>query len=229
MFPLPPRLTQKLIGGYAGAGQGLCGFPRTHCEDEIVCTKFAKALDDVCTLCYNESVKRTGQKAITERSYYMDKKFARYMGYGKRVAGRDGTVYKLIEEAEDKDAVKAVREDNLKRYDLLTAWVQNWDSNSCGFRERFTGDIEDCRKERESYEEAVSVAEVIPCDKVRFINPDYQKKFEVDNFADVLVNGEKRTVAYIDDYHFQFIGGCVYHICQFAELCSMNGIEVSKL
>ena len=71
MFPLHPRLIQKLIGGYAGAGQGRCGFPRTHCEDEIVCTKFAKTLDNVCTLCYNKNVKRTGQQAHDRKEFTM--------------------------------------------------------------------------------------------------------------------------------------------------------------
>ena len=87
----------------------------------------------------------------------MDKKFAKYMNYGKRVTDCNGTVYKLIEEAEGKETVKAVREDNLKRYDLLTAWVRNWDTNSGSFRERFKGDIEDCRKERVGYEKSVNV------------------------------------------------------------------------
>lgn len=159
----------------------------------------------------------------------MDKKFAKYMNYGKRVTDCNGTVYKLIEEAEGKETVKAVREDNLKRYDLLTAWVRNWDTNSGSFRERFTGDIEDCRKERVGYEESVNVAKIIPCDKVRFISSDYKTKFEVDNFSEVLVNGERRTVVYLDDYHFKFIGGWTYHICQYAELCEKNGIEVSRL
>ena len=43
--------------------------------------------------------------------------------------------YKLIENMDGgKETVKVVSMDNWGRYDLLKAWVRNWEQNSMGFR-----------------------------------------------------------------------------------------------
>ena len=167
----------------------------------------------------------------------MEKTFVRHMTWGKQVKSSTGVIYKLVESMdESKESVKAVSMDNWGRYDLLKAWVRNWEQNSMGFRERFTENIEDCRTEMQSYEEEVKIADIVPHDIIRFITPNYQTKFEVKKLTKVLVNGKAATVAYMDECHFTFAdtigmnlyGGC-FHICQFAELCEKNGIEVNPI
>ena len=53
--PPHPKADRRL----RGAGQGVVDFPVLTVRTKIVCTKFAKTLDVVCTLCYNKNVKRT--------------------------------------------------------------------------------------------------------------------------------------------------------------------------
>ena len=53
--PPHPKADRRL----RGAGQGVVDFPVLTVRTKIVCTKFAKTLDIVCTLCYNKNVKRT--------------------------------------------------------------------------------------------------------------------------------------------------------------------------
>lgn len=168
----------------------------------------------------------------------MNKEFAKYMKCGKKVQSvYTAQVYKLIEDmSANKDMVKAVDMDNWSRYELLNAWIRNWDQNSMGFRERFTENIEDCKAEMQGCEAEVRIDAVSPYNKVRFITSGYETKFEVKDLTYVLVNGKAARVAYIDDCHFTFVdttamnlyGGC-FHISQFAELCEKNGIEVSPI
>ena len=68
-----------------------------------------------------------------------------------------------------------------------------------------------------------------PANKIRFITPDYTTKFEVMDLGRVKVNGKVQKVYYIDDYHFGFVGGLAYHICQYAEVCERSDIEVKPL
>lgn len=167
----------------------------------------------------------------------MDKMFAPYMTYGKMVKSHwTDNVFKLIENMDKTaDFVRGVAVEHWGRYQTLKAWEQNWKTNSGGFRERFTGDIEEVEQERISYETELKISDVSPENKVRFITPDYKAKFEVKDFGRVKVNGEVRRVAYIDDYHFYFLdrktgraGGC-YHICEFAELCESRGIDIQPI
>lgn len=177
----------------------------------------------------------TLQRHEMRKEDYMDKKYAKYMRSWKLVKNeRTGTEYKLLEDMDEgKDTVKAVNTEVLKRYELLSAWIRNWDENSCGFRDRFTEDIESCRAERKGYEEHIRVSDVEPANMVRFITPDYKEKFRVRDLTLINVDGKPARVVYLDDCHFafadgislSFFGGCL-HICHFAELCQRGGICV---
>ena len=153
----------------------------------------------------------------------MDKKFAKYMRYGKQVKTvPDGETFKLIEDMDaNKDTVRAVPMCNLSRYELLQAWSKNR-----------VGVTEEERNEMQGYESELPIDGIVPNNVVRFITSGYNTLFEVPDLSFVKVNGELRQVVYIDDYHFSFAGesliawgGCL-HICQFAELCEKNRIEV---
>lgn len=82
----------------------------------------------------------------------------------------------------------------------------------------------------------MKISEITPHDKIRFITPSYETKFEVADLSLVSVNGTAARVAYIDEYHFTFVdkinvnlyGGC-FHICQFAEICEKENIEVKPI
>ena len=61
------------------------------------------------------------------------------MRYGKLVESDwTGETFKLLDDMdENMEFIKAVNTSNLRRFDLLSAWVRNWDSDSSGFRKRF--------------------------------------------------------------------------------------------
>ena len=159
----------------------------------------------------------------------MEKKYAKYMRYGTAVEC-DNEVYKLIEDMSgEADTVKVIPMSCKERYYLLIAWMQNWKSNSMGFRDRFTGNIEDIEIEKLSYETELKIEDVTPCDIIRFIDSNYREKFKVKNFSIISVNGTQRQVYYIDECHFGFIRGDIYHICQFAEICERNNIVVAQI
>jgi len=162
----------------------------------------------------------------------MEKTYAEYMKWGKLVKNvATGKIYKLVEDMNgEKDDVRVVSMNNLDRYNLLHAWVRNWEQNSMGFRESFTGNIEDCKVEVQGYEEYVNITDIEPHNTIRFITSNYQDKFRVKDLSDILMDGNVRKVVYLDETHFTFtVGsggfGC-FHICQYAELCEKNGIEV---
>jgi len=169
------------------------------------------------------------------------KEFARYMRYGKLVqVVSTSEVYYLVADMDgEKETVQAVNRDNLERFRLLTAWVQNWEQNSIGFRDRFTDsgkDIEECKGERQGYVEEVNIADLSPYNTIRFITSNYVTKFEVRDLTCISVDGVVARVAYLDETHFTFVdkigmtlyGGCL-HICQFAEICEKNGREVKAV
>ena len=158
----------------------------------------------------------------------MNKKYAKFMRYGKTVKSQwTDTIFKLIEDMnEDKETVRGVSLDVLNRYDLLNAWIRNY-KNDKSFREKFTMDIKKCENERDSYEQELLISDVKPADKIRFIYPDYTSKFEADDLSNILVDGKARKVIYVDAYHFAFVDtGRVFHICEYAELCDKNKIKV---
>jgi hypothetical protein len=151
------------------------------------------------------------------------------MKWGKLVKDTKDNIYKLIENMNDNsEFIKVISMDNWQRYELLKAWIKNYESNSMNFRDRFTGNIEDCKTEMQSYETELSISDIEPANKIRFITSDYKEIFIITDFDSVLVNGELRKVIYLDEYHFQFEKGNCYHICQWAEICEKNGIEIIK-
>lgn len=170
----------------------------------------------------------------------MDKQFAKHMIYGKYVKNTvTDDMYKLIEDMNaEKETVRVVNLSNYKRYDLLGTWIRNYESDSFGFRDRFTGNIDDYVTERKSYEEEQKIADVIPQNKIPFITPDYKTLFTVTELDFVefdTVDGEtelRRVIA--DDCetngfnacHFHFENGSVYHICEFAGKVNPNGDRV---
>lgn len=162
----------------------------------------------------------------------MDKKYAKYMTYGKMVKSSwTEEVYKLIENMDEKrDTVLAVELNNLRRYDILSAWIHNYDSNYFNFREKHTAEnVEEWKDEKKSYEIELRVQDVTPNDKIRFIAPDYTLRFEVENLGRIKENGKVKKVYHIDGYHFGFVGGSIFHICEYAEICKKNGITVEPL
>ncbi len=68
--------------------------------------------------------------------------------------------------------------------------------------------------------------ETLPKDDLRFIDSSYQEQFRIPNGGRIEVEYPDRTFSapceYIDDYH-AYIGGEVYHMCQFAEVIERNG------
>lgn len=168
----------------------------------------------------------------------MNMECAKFMRYGKLVVSEHtGETYKLIEDMDSaKECVSVVNMNDWARYELLIAWERNWESNCSGFRECFTSNIEDCKLERQGYEQNLKCADILPKNEVRFIRLDYKPKFIVQDLSFVSVDGTIARVAYIDECHFTFVdkiamnfyGGC-FHICQFAEICENNGIEVKPV
>lgn len=63
---------------------------------------------------------------------------------------------------------------------------------------------------------------------IRFINPYYQELFRIKDGGTIVrrerVSGkaDKFTCRYIDDYHVE-INKNIYHICEWAEICTRNG------
>ncbi len=161
----------------------------------------------------------------------MNVEYAKYMRYGKTVKdNRTSEEYVLLSGVDEKtNTVYGVGVGNKARLDLLSAWIGNWEKNYLNFRERWQGDVDQCRAERESYIISLPVADIEPCNRVRFITPNYDTLFEVTDFDTVKVNGEVRRVYSLDDYHFGFVGGAVFHICEFAELCQRNGLSVEPI
>lgn len=161
----------------------------------------------------------------------MDRALLKHMTYGKRVKDHDGTAYMLLEDADKTGAnpeVYAVREENLRRYELLRAWRQNWDRDP-RFRERFTHNIDECMVEFFSLRELIDLTAMEPADKIRFITTDYKTLFEVNNLDFVKVNGEEKRAIFLDSHHFKFENGWFYHICEFAEMCERHGAKVEPV
>jgi len=176
----------------------------------------------------------------------MTKGYEIYMTYGKRVVSvwTDG-VYQLIEDMDGaSEFVKAVKVGADKnRYDLLCAWLMNWEGNRFDFRQKHTADDADgWEREKAGLIQKLRVSDVRPADEIRFITPCYDTKFIVPNFGLVSLNGELRRVVYIDSCHFGFINkkytrcpdgknhiNGIFHICEFSEDCERNGVVVTPV
>ena len=139
----------------------------------------------------------------------------KYMKYGKRVLFR-GNGYRLIEDMPDEgDLVNVVPQHSYERYHTL-------------LERKRKGVITDAgNEELNALPLKIKIDESLPGNRIRFINSRYDTLFEVGDLEDVTVNGKQKKVFYIDDYHFGFVNGPFYHICEFAELCERNGITVT--
>lgn len=73
---------------------------------------------------------------------------------------------------------------------------------------------------------AVWEPETLPKNDIRFIDSSYNEQFRIPDGGTVQVEYPDRAFStrceYIDDYH-AYIGGEVYHICQFAEIVEHGG------
>lgn len=145
----------------------------------------------------------------------MKVEYAKYMRYGKRVkVGED--VFFLVSGVDlNSFTAKAVADEHKNRYDLLKAWSRNR-----------VGLTEDQKAEMIGYEKELSIKEFEPDNDIRFITPHYDLKFRIKDLSPVLCNGKERMAVYHDEYHFSFVDGGVWHICEFAEACERNDITV---
>lgn len=168
----------------------------------------------------------------------MEQLLAKYMRYGKRVRNpKTNIAYKLIADMDEhKETVKAVPMDSWRRYELLTAWSRNYDSNTYSFRERFTENIEDCRRERLNYEEEIRVEDVFPDNEVIFVNVDGTTKMTVKDLTVIRVNGIRALIVYDDECHFHFgtgismnLYGGTFHKHQFAEISDRHSVKIELI
>lgn len=154
----------------------------------------------------------------------MNKVFAEYMTFGKTVESLyTSETFKLVGDMDPETGeVEAVSTKDYPRWKLLNAWLKN------GVAERDCR-VEEYRAEAESMIETLKHDAIRPNDKVRFVSTSYETLFEVMDLGSVKIDGKIRKVNYIDECHFAFLGGCCYHIMEFAELCEKNHIKVDPL
>ena len=152
----------------------------------------------------------------------MKAELVRYMRLGKSVAMGEEK-YILVRDAKAGDTeLQAVNQKDYSRYDLLRAWSRN-----------HVGVTPEQEAEMKGYVEFLPVAECTPDNDVRIMDSDWNEKFRVKDLDNILFNGEKRTVNWLDDYHFDFVGhptiyGC-FHIYQFGELWKKLEWEVNQV
>lgn len=160
------------------------------------------------------------------------------MKYGNKVA-KDGVEYRLIDVPDQNGLVSAVTMADYEKWDRLRAWIHNYIKS-----ERFKQGMEEKGKplemlkaEKREYEVKLDLKTFKPADMVRFIEPDYKEKFRIRNGEQICIIGTDSklyTVVFIDDYHMELfqekdsgmVSEGVYHICEFAEFCSRNGLTV---
>ena len=128
----------------------------------------------------------------------------------------DGIRYVLLEDYTGQTEIRAVRSDRKREYDLRIAWIRN-----------NVGDPAKHRLAIASMTTLLPARRMIPSDMIRFITSRYNDLFYVPNFGTVLVDGKPRQVYYIDDCHFGFVGGSVFHICEYAEMRERRGIQIA--
>lgn len=149
-----------------------------------------------------------------------------YLRYMKKflVAGENEIYYQALEEHDYADGnILLVRMSDFRNYELYRTWKRN------GVLER-----ESEEKQKKILTELASFVKPYPmdivtsADRIHFIDPHYNDKFVIPNFGFVNVNGEKRQVFYMDECHFGFVHGSVYHIREWAERCHINGIVCER-
>ena len=153
----------------------------------------------------------------------MKAEYVRYMRLGKRIAvGKEK--YILVRDAKEGDtALLGVNESNYRRYDLLRHWSKN-----------HVGITAEQGEEMNSYEEHIPVAECVPDNDVRIMDGKWDERFHVKDLTEILFNGERRTVNWLDEYHFNFVDSSVrcygcFHIFQFGELTDKCGWNVKQI
>ena len=76
------------------------------------------------------------------------------------------------------------------------------------------------------YRRSIWEPDTLPKNDLRFINSGYDEQFRIPDGGKIEVEYPDRTFStrceYIDDYH-AYIGGEVYHMCQFAEILERGG------
>lgn len=128
----------------------------------------------------------------------------------------DGIRYVLLEDYTGQTEIRAVRNDRKREYDLRMAWIRN-----------NVGDPVEHRMAIASMTTLLPTHRMVPSDKVRFVTSRYNDLFYAPNFGIVKVDGEPRQVYFVDDYHFGFVGGSVFHICEYAEMRERRGIQIA--
>ena len=171
----------------------------------------------------------------------MLKRYAKFMKYGKTVVSNwTAEEYELIENMDsEKEFVKAVSMEHVRRYGLLKTWIKNWVDDSCGFRKRFSENIEDCQKEKAEYETLLKISDISAGNTIRFITPHYETKFKVKDLSCIRIGTAIVRVAYLDEYHFKiaemiqgkapFYEGQGFHIYEFAERCEKDKIHIEPV
>lgn len=165
----------------------------------------------------------------------MEKKFVRFIDYGKRLLHKntkkeyivvDTDVTRNARKQQDAELFDflCVERANYSHYERLGAWIRN---------NVDPAKTESYKIERASFEMLLKCDEVESLNEIEFITPAYKEKFKVRNFGWVSLStsDKPKQVVYYDATHFGFLSETgyvsnVYHICQFAEMCERNGIEV---
>lgn len=174
----------------------------------------------------------------------MNRMYAPYMRYGAKVKDGSGKVFTLVEDmSAEKETVAGV-ESNLYggQYRILKAWIKNWKSGDSNFKRYSVDDVKAWEAEVAAMVVPLTISEVEPEDKIRFIASDYDTRFVVPNLGLIRMNGEARQVFAYDECHFGFIqrdytekpdgknhSASCYHICEFAERCEVGMITVEPM
>lgn len=146
---------------------------------------------------------------------------------GHKVGLRSKTYYSIEYGNDIPDEEKhlhCVLEENWRRWRLLHAWTLNGVIDEMEDKELLI-------HEMKSYEIGLKVDDLESREYVRIVDGKWEDMFLIDNFGRILLNGEKREVIYIDDYHFELRkikhnNGEIYHIHEFGEMVERHSAAV---
>lgn len=138
----------------------------------------------------------------------MIRQFAKYMKAGKAVESSwTGEEYLLVEDMDNKKGCVRV------------VGRESWD--------QYMG-LDEVR--RKDLEMTLKIADVKPCNEVKFLDLNGGVAFEVKDLERVRVDGSVARVVYLDTEHFSFVDGVPLSGCfgirEFAFLCQKNDIAV---